>query len=221
MTSSYDKGALRRSGGVTSDVSVARVLERRSGLTFEAKSVNLMPDVPRFLGTWMNPDARRTPAVLAVSSLGNINRVGRAGVQEADDLDPLHPSWQAALEPAVAPLVNWFAMEQGFVTYDSCQGHEDQDVPALRLGILPRTVEEAVAVGSVLTRMKAAPHSEGTRAAYSTRAFASSLSCHCTGGRYLTLEYEARAARGTGWETFRDHRGALVDELMHLLAAAR
>ncbi|MFH8519703.1 hypothetical protein ACH4CE_32390, partial [Streptomyces gelaticus] len=87
------------------------------------RTPNSMRDIDSFLARWNSADAPRPAVRLHTSAHGNINTVGRPGIHEADDLDPAHPQWHAAIEPGIRPLVDAVTDAWGLVTYDSCQGH--------------------------------------------------------------------------------------------------
>ncbi|MFG2847983.1 radical SAM protein [Kitasatospora sp. NPDC048296] len=109
-------------------------------------AVNEMADADAFLARWDNPDAPRKPARLVTSEYGNINTSGMPGIQEADDLDPLHPQWADGIEPRVKPLLDTVTGSWGAITYDSCEGHQHtgSDAPPspFRVGLLPRNPAE-------------------------------------------------------------------------------
>jgi uncharacterized protein len=118
---------------------------------------NVMADVARFVTTWDDPAAQRSPASLRHSEHGNINTVGAGGVHEAPDLDPRHPQWRAGIESGVWPLVDAVTSGWGCVTYDSCAGHRYEGsrlAPVPRnIGILPRSPGEHARIAAALCRV--------------------------------------------------------------------
>jgi uncharacterized protein len=128
-------------------------------LRWRPRAVNSMRDIAAFLSRWDDPAANRAPARLQRSAYGNINTVGQPGTHEADDLDPRHPQWNAAIEPGVRPLVDAAVRSWRVITYDSCAGHvyEGLDLtPRIRqFGILPRDRHEYQAVANALCRTAA------------------------------------------------------------------
>ncbi|MDO0925036.1 hypothetical protein QQY24_06245 [Streptomyces sp. TG1A-8] len=177
-----------------------------------------MPDVGEFLARWNRPGAPRRTARLLSSAEGNINTAGRPGIHEADDVDPGHPQWRAAIEEGVWPLVDTLTGgDWRIVTYDSCQGHDysGRDLaPAWRrVGVLPRGPREYAAVRAALCRAVLAavgnisPH---LRVTLST----CDLTCGRTGRAHPVLDLGLEPAPGMSARYF-----TLVDEATTVLAA--
>lgn len=125
------------------------------------RTPNSMRAVDAFVDRWDNAEAPRRPVRLRTSAHGNVNSVGRAGVHEAEDVDPRHPQWQEAIEPGVRPLVDIVTSIWGLITYDSCQGHlydgADLVPTGRRVGILPRDrAEYADAAAALCKAVRAA-----------------------------------------------------------------
>lgn len=164
---------------------------------------NAMADVAGFVHRWRDPSAARGPVRLEVSDHGNINTVGRPGVHEADDLDPLHPAWREAIEPGVWPLVDLITREWGLVTYDSCQGHRYEGMelaPAeRRVCILPRDRHEYATIAAALCRVVAATEADLPEPIRVVVGRAE-LTCTTTGTRFqvLDLRFERREHRQWG-----------------------
>ncbi len=118
---------------------------------------NSMPDVADFLARWEHPDRPRPAATLRHSDHGNINSVGLPGTHPAEDLDPHHPQWREGIESAVWPLVDLLTRHLGYVTYDSCQGHQyaglDLAPVGLHVGVLPRHHTESARLSAVFCRL--------------------------------------------------------------------
>ena len=118
-------------------------------LRWHPRTPNSMRDVKAFLTRWDSPAATRGEVRLHTSEHGNINTVGLAGVHEADDLDPTHSMWRAAIEPGVWPLIDAITRAWGLITYDSCQGHQyaglDLPLPACASASSPATARSTPA----------------------------------------------------------------------------
>ncbi|MGW0795486.1 hypothetical protein [Streptomyces sp. NPDC002692] len=195
------------------DFSHCRTLGRRS------RFPNVMPDVAEFLGRWNAPDVPRRDARLRRSADGNINTVGLPGIHEADDLDPAHPQWRAAIEEGVWPLVDTLTTGAWrLATYDSCQGHAYSS-PSLvpgwrRVGVLPRTRGEFEATAAALCRSvrAAAPDVPAP-----VRVVLSScdLSCGRSGHTYPVLDVGLDPAPGVSTEDY----FASVDAATEVLTA--
>ncbi|MFE2136953.1 hypothetical protein ACFW9X_27850 [Streptomyces sp. NPDC059466] len=177
-----------------------RTLERRP------RSPNVMPDVTEFLGRWNVPGASRRGARLRRSADGNINTVGLPGIHEADDLDPAHPQWRAAIEEGVWPLVDTLTTGAWrLATYDSCQGHA-YGSPSLtpgwrRVGVLPRTRGEFAAAAAALCRSAraAAPDVPApVRVVLST----CDLTCGRSGHAYPVLDLGLEPAAGAAVDAY-------------------
>lgn len=212
--SSSSVGDASSSGGHTQlgisvvEAEEAMAMGARWGLEYRNKAPNAMTGVDSFLNLWMNPKRIRQRATLHVSSEGNINRVGMSGEHAADDLDPLHPSWTAAIEPRILPLVNVLAQEFGVVTYDSCEGHRSRNRPAARVGVLPRTHSEGdllarAALRAVSNRISETP--------WTWAAFVSTLKCSDTGRRFVSIELRLDSSTFADRTTFFRLRGRAVE----------
>lgn len=179
-------------------------------------SPNSMHDVAAFMARWNRPAVPRPAARLRTSPYGNINTVGLPGVHEADDLDPAHPDWYAALEPGVRPLVDVLTAGWGLITYDSCEGHDytGTDLPmAERMaGILPRDPDEYAAVASALCRTvtRAAPALPAEVRAAVDRCY---LTCETTGRMWPVLNLRLRPSPGYGRQAYRDVLSRATDVL--------
>jgi uncharacterized protein len=180
---------------------------------------NSMRDVAAFLTRWDSADAPRPAVRLHTSDHGNVNTVGLPGIHEADDLDPAHPQWHAAIEPGVRPLVDAVTRDWGLVTYDSCQGHPyaGTDLPPIgrRVGLLPRTPGEYASAAAALCRAVTAAAPE-VPAPVEVTLGRSELTCETTGRATPALDLSLRPASGHGWPAY----FAAVDAATDVLAAA-
>ncbi|MFI9588571.1 radical SAM protein [Streptomyces sp. NPDC052236] len=169
------------------------------------RTPNTMRNVAAFLARWNSADVPRTPVRLHTSAHGNINTVGLPGVHEADDLDPAHPQWHAAIEPGVRPLLDAVNREWGLITYDSCQGHPytglDLAPAERRIGILPRDPDEYAQAAAALCRAVTAV---GTALPSTTKVTVgrAELTCEATGRTTPVLDLSLLPAPGHGWPTF-------------------
>ncbi|AXI78555.1 radical SAM/SPASM domain-containing protein [Peterkaempfera bronchialis] len=181
--------------------------------------VNRMRDVQAFLTTWDNPTAPRRPAELHTSEFGNINTTGLPGTQLADDLDPAHPQWAAAIEPGVKPLVDHLTSRWHLVTYDSCEGHQYDD-PARNnqprdVGLLPRTPTEYAATAVALCRA-ANRCAAAMPAAVRLLVARNNLTCETTGRTYPVLDLRLLPTSGTADSAY----FAILDAATALLLGA-
>ncbi len=166
---------------------------------------NTMLDVAGLLARWDDPTASRVAVQVRRSAHGNINTIGQPGVHEADDLDPIHPQWRAAIEDGVWPLVDAVTSRWGAVTYDSCQGHDypglDLAPAARRVGILPRDRGEYAAIAAALCRAvsEAAPLLEAPVRVGIGR---SQLTCVKTGRRIPVLDLHLEPDLRHGWPAY-------------------
>ncbi|MGW5096298.1 radical SAM protein [Streptomyces nodosus] len=169
------------------------------------RTPNSMRDIDAFLARWNDADVPRPPVRLHTSEHGNINTVGLPGIHEADDLDPAHPQWEAALEPGVRPLVEAVTGVWSLVTYDSCQGHPYPGLalaPAMRrIGILPRNRTEYAQAASALCRTVAAV-SDLLPAAVQVSLGRTELTCESTGRTRPVLDLALRPAPGYDWSAY-------------------
>jgi len=174
-------------------------------LQWRPQEINQMRDVEAFLSRWNSADAPRTEATLLVSPYGNINTVGAPGTHEADDLDPLHPQWDAAIEPGVKPLVTTAVGVWGCATYDSCEGHRYQGLEieprARQLGILPRDAAEYRSVANALCRVAKAVEGSLPGAVRLTAARAD-LGCEAGGRRYPVLDLRLEPSGPGVWDDY-------------------
>jgi uncharacterized protein len=174
-------------------------------LRWHPRTPNSMRDVNGFLTLWDSPGATRGEVRLHTSEHGNINTVGLAGVHEADDLDPAHPMWQAAIEPGVWPLVDALTRAWGLITYDSCQGHQytGLDLPpaGLRVGILARNREEYARTAAALCRVATAA-SPALPAGIEVSLGRSGLTCESSGTTTPVLDLSLDPSPGQGWDTY-------------------
>jgi uncharacterized protein len=189
-------------------------------LHWRPRAVNSMRDVAAFIDRWDNPSAERQPAQLKYSGYGNINTVGLPGTHEADDLDPHHPQWDAAIEPGIKPLVDAAVGCWNAITYDSCAGHANQGpdlAPRIRqLGIVPRDRGEYQAIANALCRTatKLAGHLPDEVRLVIGRA---ELQCGSAGTRTAVLDLRLEPRRPEAWEDYFVHLDAattLVAEAM-------
>lgn len=175
-------------------------------LTHRPRFPNVMPDVPEFLGRWNAPGAPRRAARLRTSADGNINTVGLPGIHEADDVDPAHPQWRAAIEEGVWPLVDALTSgEWRLATYDSCQGHA-YDSPSLtpgwrRVGVLPRTRDEFARAAAGLCRSVRAAAPDVPAPVRITLSICD-LTCGRTGRTYPVLDLGLEPAPGAGADAY-------------------
>ncbi|MEV5148891.1 hypothetical protein AB0L14_31995 [Streptomyces sp. NPDC052727] len=184
-----------------------------------------MPDVAGFLARWDSPGTARRPARLHRSEAGNINTVGLPGIHEAEDLDPAHPDWRAAIEDGVWPLVRTLTSDGwSLTTYDSCQGHAYRD-PALppaqrRVGVLPRSRAELLAVAAALCRAvrAAAPLVPAPVRVSLNRCL---LTCGRTGDGHPVLDLSLDRAPGAGWDAYFAALDEATAALVTCLAAER
>ncbi|MCM6774504.1 radical SAM protein [Nocardia sp. CDC159] len=186
------------------------------------RRINEMADVAGFLASWCNPSSPRSPVRLELSEHGNINTLGEPGIHEADDLDPLHPSWRDAIEPGVWPLVDTLTSTLGLVTYDSCQGHP---YPGLslepverRVGILPRTRDEYATIAAALCRVITAIEALVPQAIRIAIGRAE-LTCTTSGGRTPVLDLRLERADGHDWPAYFASIDAATTALAGSLAA--
>ncbi|MEU6275039.1 hypothetical protein ABZ871_21880 [Streptomyces populi] len=178
-----------------------------------------MPDVGEFLGRWNAAAAPRRAARLRTSADGNINTVGLPGIHEADDVDPAHPQWRAAIEEGVWPLVDTLTTgDWRLATYDSCQGHAYESASLAdgwrRVGVLPRTRDEFTHAGAALCRSvrAAAPDIPApVRITLST----CDLTCGRTGRTYPVLDLGLEPAPDAGADLY----FAAVDTATEVLTA--
>lgn len=184
--------------------------------------VNSMRDVAAFIRRWDDPAAERAPARLVHSAYGNINTVGLPGTHEADDLDPHHPQWDAAIEPGVKPLVNLAVARWNAITYDSCAGHAydglELDPRIRQLGIIPRDRREYQAVANALCRVatNVAGKLPSPIALVIGRA---ELQCESAGTRSPVLDLRLEPSRPSAWQDYFAHLDAataLVAEAMRM-----
>ncbi|MFJ7244520.1 radical SAM protein [Kitasatospora sp. NPDC098652] len=167
-------------------------------------AVNEMADADAFLARWDNPDAPRKPARLVTSEYGNINTSGLPGIQEADDLDPLHPQWADGIEPRVKPLLDTVTGNWGAVTYDSCEGHQHtgSDAPPspFRVGLLPRNPAEygELAARACHAVTRAAPY---LPAGLQLQLIHTDLASTATGRTHRTIEIRLVPTDGD-WDTY-------------------
>lgn len=186
---------------------------------WRSRDPNRMNDVAGFLSRWDDSAASRSTVRLHTSPYGNINAVGKAGVHEADDLDPAHPRWQDAIEPGVWPLVEACTTVWGLVTYDSCQGHDytglDLAPATRRVGVLPRNADEYVAAAVAVCW--AVTEAAGKLPA-SVRAMVgrTELTCESSGRRAPVLDLCLDPAPGHGWAAY----FRALDEATAVLAAS-
>ncbi|MFJ8450425.1 SPASM domain-containing protein [[Kitasatospora] papulosa] len=183
------------------------------------RTPNSMRDLDSFLARWNSPDAPRPPARLHTSAHGNINTVGRPGIHEADDLDPAHPQWRAAIEPGIRPLVDAVTDTWGLVTYDSCQGHLYTGldlVPAeRRVGILPRDRTQYADVAAALCRTATAA-APALPPAVQVTVGRAELRCERSGRTVPVLDLILLPAPGHDWPAY----FAAFDTATHALARA-
>lgn len=188
-------------------------------LRWHPRTPNSMRDVHAFLARWGSPVTARGQVRLHTSEHGNINTVGLAGVHEADDLDPAHPQWRAAIEPGVWPLVDAVTRAWGLVTYDSCQGHQytGLDLPpaGLRVGILARDREEYARAAAALCRTATAV-SPDLPAGIEVNVGRSELTCESSGTTTPVLDLSLDLAPGQSWDIYFAH----LDKAGAMLAAA-
>ncbi|MFJ7904019.1 radical SAM protein [Streptomyces sp. NPDC096198] len=186
-------------------------------LRWRPRHPNDMRHVAAFLARWDNPAASRPPALLQVSTYGNVNTVGLPGVHEADDLDPHHPQWHEGIEPGVRPVIDVLTTGWGMVTYDSCQGHAYDGVFGaeprfLSVGILPRDREQYARTAAQLCRAADEAASRLPEAC-SLVIGRSELTCRATGRAYPTLDLHLVPTAGaTHAAYFRD-----LDRAVHVL----
>lgn len=188
-------------------------------LRWRPRAVNSMRDVAVFVRRWDDPDGERTPARLVHSAYGNINTVGKPGTHEADDLDPRHPQWDAAIEPGVKPLVDAAVACWDAITYDSCAGHAyeglDLDPRIRQLGILPRNRHEYQLIANALCRT-AASVAEQLPDAVVLVIGRTELQCESTGTHTAVLDVRLEPSRPQAWDDYFDH----LDRATSLVAAA-
>ncbi|MGL5866565.1 MAG: radical SAM protein [Dermatophilaceae bacterium] len=124
-------------------------------IRWQPRTPNSMRDVTAFVARWDDPTSPRLPARIRLSPTGNINVDGVPGGVEADDLDPHHPDWQRGIEPGVWPLIDAFTTRWQSITYDSCEGHPNEGSPPgpMRVGLLPRTPDDAAQLAGRLCRL--------------------------------------------------------------------
>jgi uncharacterized protein len=174
-------------------------------LRWRPRNPNSMRDVTSFLNRWDDPRAERPEACLRTSAHGNINTVGEAGVHEADDLDPAHPAWHAAIESGVWPLVDAFTTVWACVTYDSCQGHEylglDLAPATRRVGIAPRDSGEYPAIAAALCRL-ACTAIRVLPPAVKIVIGRAELICQRTHRRIPVLDLSLEPSLGDGWQPY-------------------
>ncbi|MFF3919268.1 hypothetical protein ACFYZB_38685 [Streptomyces sp. NPDC001852] len=194
-------------------------------LTHRPRFPNVMPDVDEFLGRWNAPGAPRRSARLLRSADGNINTVGLPGIHEADDVDPGHPQWRAAIEDGVWPLVD--ALTAGawrLTTYDSCEGHAYRSLSLApgrrRVGVLPRSPEEFARAAAALCRgvRAAAPDVPApVRITLST----CDLNCGRSGRSHPVLDLGLEPAAGAGDDAYFAALGTATEALAAALLAQR
>ncbi|MGX1760475.1 radical SAM protein [Streptomyces lydicus] len=183
------------------------------------RTPNSMRDIDAFLTRWNNADAPRPPVRLHTSAHGNINTVGQPGIHEADDLDPAHSQWHAAIEPGVRPLVDAVTRSWELVTYDSCQGHPysglDMAPAERRIGILPRDRTQYAQVAAALCRAVTAV-APALPAAVQVTVGRAELECETNGRTVPVLDLILLPAPEHGWSSY----FAAVDTATHALVSA-
>lgn len=188
------------------------------------RTPNSMRDVAAFLTRWDNADEPRTPVRLQTSAHDNINTIGLPGIHEADDLDPAHPQWQAAIEPGVRPLVDAVTREWGLVTYDSCQGHPysglDLAPAERRVGVLPRDPAEYAKAAAALCRAVTAAATDLPDTVQVTVGRAE-LTCEATGRTTPVLDLALRPIPGHGWPAYFDTVNAATEVVADALRGER
>ncbi|MEV0963703.1 radical SAM protein [Streptomyces sp. NPDC049910] len=188
-------------------------------LRWRPRSPNTMLDVDAFLVRWDNPEVHRGEVTLRTSEHGNINTVGMAGVHEADDLDPAHAMWRAAIEPGVWPLVDTITRHWGLITYDSCQGHQyvglELSPTGLRVGVLARDREEYARAAAALCRA-ATVAAAALPADIEVNVGRSELTCETSGVTTPVLDLSLVPSVGRSWEAY----FASLDQAAAVLTAA-
>ncbi|MFB7918042.1 radical SAM protein [Streptomyces sp. NPDC056061] len=183
------------------------------------RTPNSMRDLDSFLARWNSPDAPRPPVRLHTSAHGNINTVGRPGIHEADDLDPAHPQWHAAIEPGIRPLADAVTDTWGLVTYDSCQGHPysglDLAPAERRIGILPRDRTQYAEAAAALCRTATAA-APALPPAVQVTVGRAELQCEKSGRTVPVLDLILLPAPGHDWPAY----FAALDNATHALARA-
>ncbi|MEU8708650.1 radical SAM protein [Streptomyces sp. NPDC048565] len=185
------------------------------------RTPNSMRDLDAFLARWNSTDAPRPPVRLHTSAHGNINTVGRPGIHEADDLDPAHPQWRAAIEPGIRPLVDAVTTGWGLITYDSCQGHPytglDLAPAERRVGILPRDRTQYARAAAALCRTVAAAAPTLPPAVRATVGRAQ-LECESSGRTVPVLDLILLPAPGHDWTAYFAALDTATDVLARALA---
>lgn len=169
-------------------------------LRWRPRTPNSMRDVVSFAARWDDDTTPRGTVRLSTSAHGNINTVGRPGIQEADDLDPAHPQWRDAIEPGVWPLVHTVTRRWNLITYDSCEGHAypglELEPAARKVGILPRDQDEYARVAAALCRATSAA-APGLPVSITVTLSRSELTCETTGGAAPVLDLALRPTAST------------------------
>ncbi len=182
---------------------------------------NTMANVSAFLARWNDPDAPRATARLSTSTHGNINTVGLPGTHEAEDLDPKHPQWAAAIEPGARALVDVVTEQWDLVTYDSCEGHSypGLDLPAVPrgVGVLPRDRAEYARAAAALCRAVTSCTSQ-LPTSVQVSVGRCELSCETTGHTLPALDVRLYPAQDEDWVAY---CGALDDATTVLVSAMR
>lgn len=188
------------------------------------RTPNSMRDLDAFVDRWDNAEAPRRPVRLRTSAHGNVNSVGRAGVHEAEDVDPCHPQWQEAIEPGVRPLVDVVTSAWGLITYDSCQGHlyEGADLPpsGRRIGVVPRDRTEYADVATALCRTVRAAE-RYLPAPVRVSVGRSELWCESAQNSRPVLDLMLEPAPGHGWPAYFAALGLATEAIVDALADQR
>ncbi|MFE7269406.1 radical SAM protein [Streptomyces sp. NPDC057623] len=193
-------------------------------LRWRPRTPNSMGDVAAFLARWNSADEPRTPLRLNTSTHGNINTVGLPGVHEADDLDPIHPQWDEAIESGVRPLVDVITREWGLVTYDSCQGHPytglDLEPTERRVGILPRDPDEYAQTAAAMCRAVTAAATDLPMTVQVTLGRAE-LTCEASGRTMPVLDLALQPAPGHSWSAYFENLGEATEVIADTLRGQR
>ncbi|MFD0347211.1 radical SAM protein [Kitasatospora aburaviensis] len=187
-------------------------------LRWRPRSPNSMRDVAGFAARWDDRTPPHNTVRLRTSSQGNINTIGRPGVHEADDLDPLTLSGATLSNRGLVPGPH---RDQPLEPHHVRQlrGHAYTDLelePAVRkVGILARDQDEYADAASALCRAAVAA-AAALPPAITVTLGRSMLTCETTGAVEPVLDLALQPGAGHSWDDYFAH----LDDATVVLALA-